>query len=141
LAIEAKLANDRQTTRDAKEDDLDELRAMAATFPERCNEKIDAWKNRLRTARERGPTVLWGSGSKAVAFLSAVDTSGIIENVVDINPYRQGHYMPGTAQPIVTPAALESIRPATVVVMNAVYCDEIRRSLSDLRLAPEVLAL
>ncbi len=40
-------------------------------------------------------TVLWGSGSKAVAFLTTVGLNGEVASVVDINPFRHGRYLAG----------------------------------------------
>src|SRR6201987_1687781 len=48
-------------------------------------------------------TVVWGSGSKAVAFLTTLGVHDEIEHVVDINPYRAGKFLPGTGQRIVAP--------------------------------------
>ena len=49
---------------------------------------------------------MWGSGSKGVAFLTALNMHTPdceIEYVVDINPFREGEYMAGTGQEIVSP--------------------------------------
>ncbi len=74
---------------------------------------------------------VWGSGSKAVAFLRATDpASKLIEHVVDINPHRQGHFMPGTGQRILSPSDLRTVAPAAVIVMNPVYREEIAAELT-----------
>lgn len=141
LAIEARLAGESVVERRPEEEDLSTLRELVTSFPTRCSKKIESWRNRLQTWRMNGSVVLWGSGSKAVSFLSIVDVDGAVESVVDINPYRQGHYMPGTGQPIVAPEVLGSIRPSAVVIMNAVYFDEIKRSLDEIDLRPEIFTL
>ena len=83
----------------------------------------------------------WGSGSKAVSFLSMVDRDGLVERVVDINPYRQGHFMVGTAQPIISPEKLLETPPVAVIIMNSVYKSEITKKIEDLGLNTEILAL
>ena len=85
--------------------------------------------------------VLWGSGSKGVSFLTTVAGSDVIEYVVDINHYRQGYYMSGTAQKIVAPEFLQSYRPDAVVIMNEIYHDEIAQELAAMGLSPEIVAL
>ncbi len=103
---------------------------------------IAGWAEDIAARKRRGETVvLWGSGSKAVAFLGVLPNDDDITAVVDINPVRQGQYNAGTGHPIIAPQALTELRPACVIIMNANYETEIRESLNALGLAPEVLAL
>jgi hypothetical protein len=60
--------------------------------------------------------------------------------VVDINPHRQGKFMPGTGHPIVAPEGLVDVRPEHVVVMNPIYVQEIGRDLARLALSPRLRA-
>ena len=46
---------------------------------------------------------------------------------MDVNPNKAGLYIPGTGQIVVAPDELEGRELATVVVMNPLYVDEIRR--------------
>ena len=102
---------------------------------------MDYW---IRTigefARDGKRIVLWGSGSKAVAFLTSLKLSDDIEYVVDINPYRHGRYLPGTGHEIVSPEFLQQYRPHKVIVMNPVYCSEIRQELDKLNVVADLLA-
>jgi len=98
-----------------------------------------AWLSRLRGWAATGQrTVLWGSGSKAVAFLTTLGVHDEIERVVDINPYRVGKFLPGTGQRIVEPAFLRDCRPDNVVIMNPIYRDEVGRELARQRCEPRV---
>lgn len=123
--------------------DLDEIAGLVASFPERVSRKLAAWAECLDAWRAAGKrVVIWGSGSKGVSFLTTVpNAADTVEYAVDINPYREGYFMAGTAQEIVAPQALERLRPDVVVVMNRVYVPEISRTLSDLGLSPEIAAL
>jgi SAM-dependent methyltransferase len=141
LTIEAKPASGAVAEAVAHEDDFAAIAAYVADFPDRCGEKLAQWRRRIERCRARGErVVLWGSGSKAVSFLTTVGSEGI-DYAVDINPYRHGHFMPSTGQRIVAPSFLKEYRPDTVIVMNAVYLEEIRRDLDGMGLQPEVLAL
>ena len=107
-------------------DDVTTLEREIARFSKRLPAWIAGWRERLRQYSENNRrVVIWGSGSKGVAFLTAIDIDGSIEYVVDINPYRQGHYMAGTAQEIVRPSFLAQYHPHVVLVMNAIYREEI----------------
>lgn len=85
--------------------------------------------------------VVWGAGSKAVAFLNALGSDDAVECCVDINPFRQGRYMAGTGHQIVSPSHLKPSPPDAVVVMNPIYVPEIRRETSGLGLRPEILPI
>ena len=80
--------------------------------------------------------VLWGSGSKAVSFLSALDVNNEIEYVVDINPNRQNTYLAMTGQQIVSPMFLIDYKPDVVIVSNEIYREEIYRDLLKLNINP-----
>jgi hypothetical protein len=49
--------------------------------------------------------------------------------------------MPGTGQKIVPPDFLKDSQPDTVIVMNPVYTDEIRKHLGSMGIEAELLAL
>jgi hypothetical protein len=142
LTIEARPARGAPAAPLAQEDDLAGLARHVAAFPARCRARVDEWRRRVRDAHGRGRRiVLWGSGSKGVSFLTTLGVGESIDYAVDINPHRQGSYMPSTGQRIVAPAFLAEYRPDMVIIMNAVYRDEIARELERMALRPEVLAL
>jgi SAM-dependent methyltransferase len=141
LAAEAVLENQGKLSEVPLTGDLDALKETLLTFARRNDAKINDWRQRLESLAEQGSVVLWGSGSKAVSFLNSVDRSGLIDRVVDINPYRQGHYMPGSAQPIVSPTELRKSPPIAVIVMNAIYQEEIRESLDSMDINTKIYAL
>jgi len=109
-------------------------------FAEGSLKRIGWWRQRLRELAARGArTVLWGSGSKAVAFLSTLRVSDEVACVVDINPHRQGRFLPGTGHRIVAPEFLRQCRPDCVVVMNPIYRREIEGELTRLGIRAELL--
>jgi len=141
LTIEGSPSGAKPTAPLAAEESVEEISRYVADFAARFAAKVGAWRSLVEARATEGPVVLWGSGSKAVAFLRAVEAPGAIEHIVDINPYRQGHFMPGTGQRIVAPSELVRIRPRTVIAMNPIYREEISRDLDRLGVATELLAL
>ena len=110
-------------------------------FADAYRSKVRDWSERiagLRAARRKA--VVWGSGSKGVTFLNVIRPEGAIDRVVDINPRKQGKFVAGTGQPIVAPAALAAHPPDVVIVMNAIYRDEIEHTLRGLSIRTEVIA-
>ena len=122
-------------------DDLAETEALVARFRETGLVRIAGWRARFAEWKRGGLKVaLWGSGSKAVGFLTTIGDPGIVTAVADINPARQGRFMPGCAMPIVAPEALAADPPDVVIAMNAIYRDEIAARLAANGLAPVLLA-
>ena len=67
-----------------------------------------------RTAgREGRSVVLWGGGSKAVSLLTTLGIGREVQAAVDINPYKQGKYMPGIGHRVIAPEALPAHDPAS----------------------------
>ena len=117
----------------------EETVAAAERFAASVGRARDEWRDRLRTLRSEGrKTVIWGGGSKGVGFLAALGLGEEIECAVDINPAKQGMFMPGTGHEIVAPDRLPALGPDLVIVLNPAYEDEIRRDLVALGLEPEV---
>ncbi|MGH9197532.1 MAG: methyltransferase domain-containing protein, partial [Acidimicrobiia bacterium] len=124
------------------EETVSELKDAIQHFQSVVSSRIDLWRSILAEAKGDGRrAVLWGSGSKAVAFLNAIGFEDVIEYVVDINPYRHGKFMPGTSQQIVSPDLLKDFRPDLVVLMNPIYEAEVRAQLEGMGLSPEILAV
>jgi SAM-dependent methyltransferase len=126
----------------AREHDLIPMRELAAAFPARVGTAQKTWGDRIRAAAARGQRiVVWGGGSKGVSFLTTLGLEDEVAAVVDVNPYKQGKFMPGSGHEVVAPSALTRVRPDLVVVMNPVYVTEIRAELGRLGLVPEILAV
>ncbi len=124
------------------DDDLAQLARDVERFSASCRVKVEAWRRYLHDTQCKGQrVVLWGGSSKAVAFLTTLGAGDEIEYVVDINPYKQGTYMPGTGQMIVKPEFLCHNRPDVVIVMNPVYGEEITAHLHSMGLTPQVLTV
>ncbi|HPF36669.1 MAG TPA: class I SAM-dependent methyltransferase [Candidatus Krumholzibacteria bacterium] len=124
------------------EDDLPGLIRLADDFSVRCRNHVLSWRDRLDDLKRRdATTVIWGSGSKGVSFLTTLDVGEEVAGAVDINPHRQGHVMPGTGHRILAPEDLMELNPDAVVVMNSIYAPEIGAQLRELGLTPELLTL
>lgn len=123
-------------------DDLERTIAQVATFKAAIPGKLAALKRRVRGWHEAAETAaLWGSGSKAVSFLTTTGLGDAVDAVVDINPHKHGKFMAGTGHEILPPQALRQRHPDHVVVMNPLYVPEITRDLADLGLHPSVSTL
>ncbi|MGQ0571077.1 MAG: class I SAM-dependent methyltransferase [Armatimonadota bacterium] len=139
LVLEARPGPGRQSPRLDGEDDPAELARDVRLFADRSAGRMQAWRRRIEeSVRDRGKVVIWGSGSKGAAFLTTLGLEDEVEYVVDINPYRQATYMPGTGQRIVPPEFLREYKPDLVIVMNPIYREEIRQQLDHMGLTPSL---
>lgn len=83
--------------------------------------------------------VIWGGGAKTVSFLNMLSMSGIISHVVDINPNKQGLYIPGSGQEIIAPHLLMDYQPDVVVLMNPIYKREVELKLEEMKVKAMVI--
>lgn len=121
------------------ENDLDVVTAEVERFTTEVPRRLDEWRRRLTDLRADGRTVvLWGGGSKGVAFLTTLGVGEEVAAAVDINPNKAGTYMAGSGHRIVGPDELVELDPDVVIVMNPVYRDEIAADLEARGLAPEL---
>lgn len=83
------------------------------------------WRKTLVELRSKGKTAIWGAGAKGVTFANLADPDcELIDCVVDLNPAKQGKYLPGTGHPIV-PLEELSVRSIDVaILMNPIYREE-----------------
>ncbi|MFO0982802.1 MAG: class I SAM-dependent methyltransferase [Planctomycetota bacterium] len=141
ITIEARLGR-AQAKPLPDEQDLEPLRRAAEHFQHHVARKIGELRQGVQafSAKQR-KVVLWGSGSKAVAYLTTMGIEREIEYVVDINPYKHGVYMAGTGQQIVAPEFLKQYQPDVVIAMNPIYKDEIQRDLDRLGVRAELMAV
>lgn len=124
------------------EDDLGMVAAGVDHFLAARDAAVSHWRARVAAAVARSErVVLWGSGSKAVAFLAGIDLPGAVTEIVDINPFKHGKYLPGSGARIVAPDALGEIAPSLVVAMNPIYREEIQRDLDRLGIVAELVAV
>ena len=132
LMIEAKPRSGKKIPRS-----LEGLRLPVKCFQKRCREKAEYWS---RFIENKKCVVLWGGGSKAVAFLSGISQEKI-EYVVDIDERKHGTFIAGTGQEIISPEELKNCKPDLVIVMNAIYENEIKKLITKLEIATEIVCL
>ncbi|MGQ4647528.1 methyltransferase domain-containing protein [Lyngbya aestuarii] len=124
------------------EESLEQTIQDVKHFATSIRKKLEYWKQHLQKMQEQGKrVVVWGSGSKCVAFLTTLDTIDKIEYVVDINPHRHGKFIPGVGKQIMSPEFLKDYKPDQVIVMNPIYCNEIQQMLNEMGVMTEVISL
>lgn len=108
------------------------LDALVSDFAHRYETCVSQWREYLaRAARERRRCLLWGAGSKGVTFANIAGQADAFAAIVDINPHKQGLYVPGTGTPVVGVEQLGELAPDEILVMNPLYLNEVRRLMKE----------
>jgi SAM-dependent methyltransferase len=104
-------------------------------------------QNRFREIAGDGPAILWGAGAKSVSLLAHLRLEeDAIDCLVDVNPTKWRRFVAVSGREIIPPADLParlsgSSTPATIVVMNPNYADEIPAHLESLEINARCLLL
>lgn len=102
-----------------------EVPALAAAFAQHEATLVRALRARLAALARDGAVAIWGAAAKGVTLANLVDPDReLIACVVDLNPSKQGGYLPGTAHPIVSLAGLRDYGVRTAVLTNPNYVEE-----------------
>lgn len=99
--------------------------AMAHEFARQEGELKKLWMGLIRALSQRETLALWGAGAKGVTFANLVDPDRRwINCVIDLNPQKQGGYIPGTGHPIIGYRELDARKVTTAILMNTNYLEE-----------------
>jgi hypothetical protein len=112
--------------------DLASLRAPGPAdpidFPVDFLQTVD--ENARRLKRRAGRVAVWGGASKGVLFTLFMERAGAtVDAIVDVNPAKQGKYIPATGLVVSSPEeALRAFPDGTeILVMNSNYLGEIKQ--------------
>ncbi len=110
----------------------DKIVQLCQRFGLQEGELVERWRTKLAELRQAGPIALWGAGAKGVTLANLVDPHmKLIFCVVDLNPRKQGGYVPGTGHPIISHTDLRSFNVRYAVQMNPNYAEENRALLNE----------
>lgn len=83
------------------------------------------WRARIARLADMGKVAIWGAGAKGSTFAYLVDPENdLIDCLVDLNPNKQGKFVPGTGHPIVGVAELVERGIRFAILMNPNYRKE-----------------
>ena len=108
-----------------------------ADFADHYHATIEKWRSFFEKVPPGARVAVWGAGSKGVTFLNVLNIIENVPHLVDINPSKQGLYVSGTGQQIISPAQLADEKPDIILIMNPVYKSEIRNTVGEIGLAPD----
>jgi hypothetical protein len=113
---------------------------LAQRFAAEESARRERWDSLLADLAARGAVYVWGAGAKGVTFCNLADPAASrLVGLIDVNPAKQGKFLPGTGHAIVPPAHAASA--AAVLVLNPNYVAEIRATVDQLGSGAEVIDL
>jgi hypothetical protein len=140
LLIDAKPVNQKSEKAFKNEESVKETAEAVANFAMHAEEKLDFWKKQLlKIHNEKKKAIVWGSGSKCVGFMTTLGIKDEIQYIVDINPRRHGKFIPGVGKEIVAPEYLKQYKPDIIIVMNPIYCGEIKKMMDEMGVPAEYI--
>lgn len=87
--------------------------------------ELERWRKRLEEQASNGRTAIWGAGAKGVTLANLADPDcELLDCVVDLNPAKQGKYVPGTGHPIFPFESLGERSVEVAILMNPNYREE-----------------
>ena len=95
--------------------------------------KIDLLNELLKCKKNGLVVAAYGAAAKGNTLLNYLGAdSDLVEYVVDLNPHKQGKYLPGSRIPIVGIEHLEEYQPDVLLVLPWNLADEIKSQLTHL---------
>jgi len=104
------------------------------TFQERVDKlKSKVWKFFLDVKNENKTIVGYGAPAKGNTLLNYCGINkNLLQYTVDINPYKQGRFLPGTEIPIYHPQKIFETKPDYVVILAWNLRNEIMQQMKDI---------
>jgi SAM-dependent methyltransferase len=103
-----------------------DLLTTVSSFARRVETRIESWRRRIADYADAGGCAVWGAGAKGVTLLNRIDPDGdLVPFVIDVNPSKQGRFIPGTGHRIEGPSILARCPVPHIVATNPNYRQEI----------------
>jgi hypothetical protein len=97
-------------------------------------EKHDALKMRFLTHYDKGNAImLWGASGNGTQILNQLELSTtIVKSVIDSDRNKQGRFIPGTAQKVISPEQAAQLNPDVIFICSQFHRKEIEDSCRQL---------
>ena len=143
LGIEARLAGEALRLPAPRGPEENGFRRMVLELAAAIDREREIWTTRVEELRASGRrAAIWGAGARAIGLLGLVpELAASVPFVVDVNPARQGLYLPRTAIEVRPPEHLQSERVDVLIVSNPPYAAEITEQAQALGVDAELVVL
>src|SRR5262245_32440432 len=103
---------------------------LALEFESAERDIVGQWRAKIQELAATERLAVWGAGAKGVTFTNLVDPRREwVDCLVDVNPQKQGRFVPGTGHPIRSYEALPDYGVTAAILMNPNYREEVSTML------------
>jgi SAM-dependent methyltransferase len=107
----------------------DEVPELAEEYARHEQDFVQKSRSLLRNASRTSTVSLWGAGAKGVMYANMIDPDAeFISSIVDVNPDKQGGFIPGSGHMVISPDQLA--QNGLIIIMNENYIEEIKMRIS-----------
>jgi SAM-dependent methyltransferase len=122
--------------------DDDSIARKAASLAAHEAALIQGLRGQLADLLRAGPVAICGAGAKGVTLAALIDPDcRLVACIADLNPNKQGRFLPGTGHPIVSPRDLAGFGVKSAMVTNPNYLQESSQLLREIGLDIELVNL
>jgi len=115
--------------KESQDQSKNEISNIAVEYAQHEENFVEKNRSVLKKISKNGKIFLWGSGAKGVMYANMIDTnSEFISGIVDVNPDKQGGFIPGSGHKVISPDHLP--QTGSVIIMNENYTEEIKKQIS-----------
>jgi SAM-dependent methyltransferase len=144
IGIEAKPAATNRTAEPALPRGVADLWSKIKSFLARLKERMEACEATIDFFDKGGGCAIWGAAAKGTTLVNTIDPERRrIRFLIDINPAKQGRFVPVTGHQIVSPEYLKEGNAgiAGIVNMNPNYLEENQALLAQMSLQIPIVQL
>ncbi len=144
ICVEARPALANRTAEPTMPGCVPDLWSKIESFLARLKERMEACEEKIDFFNKAGGCAIWGAAAKGTTLVNLFDTENRrIRFLIDLNPAKQGKFVPGTGHQIVSPEYLKEQNGdiAGIVNMNPNYLEENRSILSQMSLEIPMVSL
>jgi hypothetical protein len=118
------------------------IATLAQEFAANQAKQLEHWRSLLAQLAHEHVVGVWGAGAKGSTFVNLVDAGrDQVRCLIDMNPTKQGGYVPGTGHPIVAPSELAGRGITCAILLNPNYRDEVQRLLDTVSPSTQLIDL
>jgi SAM-dependent methyltransferase len=122
LWLEAVVSGDEKSIAQSPE----HIHALTKQFAGKEERLTAQWSDVIKSKSAQEKIAVWGAGAKGATFISLIDSDcKYFDCVVDINPKKQGKFIPGTGHEIVGVTELANRNVSSAILLNPNYRDEV----------------
>jgi SAM-dependent methyltransferase len=144
ISVEAKPASASRTPELATPCFVQNLWSKIQSFQAQLKQRMETCAAKINAFNRAGGCAIWGAAAKGTTLVNTIDPGNDrVRYLVDINPAKQGKFVPGTGHRIVSPGYLKEQggNVAGIVNMNPNYLEENRAILAGLSLEIPIFSL